>query len=407
MYRWSKYNYTTANEHNVIIWNTYSGALLKMEVDFYNKIINNDLNSISPSDITSLIKNGFLLTDKGKAFGDSIAKIKPKKKVSFTIALTNKCNAQCYYCYQHNNTFSNKLTTSTKNLDNIANFIVNQSKNCKAIITWFGGEPLLKYNAIKYICKKLILNKVDFVSSIITNGAFMELSLMNEYNDIIHLKDIQITIDGLYEKHNKRKNILLGNLFEKVITLIYGLLDNEMTVRIRINISKYNLDEANEIFQYLHKCYHNYKKCYIYFALVSDDNNFHEFAFKENEREHILNTLYNKEYFQKTNYKLPKRRIHYCGKNSSCSHFIDIYGNIYMCEHDFWNLNKIIGTITELKGTHCCKIVDPVSLSLKCSDCTFLPVCQGGCTRNGYNECPAFIFRAKSYLKSLLELNND
>ena len=404
MYRWSKYNYATEKDNNIIVWNTYSGAIVKLEKNNYKKLADNDLITISSSEIACLVKNGFLIEDYEKLSKFETVN-KKKNKITFTIALTKGCNAQCYYCYQHdkNNGVIREPLLSVREIDSVVDFIEKQSNDAIAMITWFGGEPLLKYDIIKYICKELALRKVKFVSSIITNGEQINHSLMNEYKDLLHLKDVQITIDGLYEKHDKRKKFQSGNVFEKIIRMIYDLLDNGVRVRIRINISKYNLNEANEIYQYLRKCYFNYKKCQIYFALVSDDNKLYDYAFTENERIQILDELYNKDYFCSINYKLPKRRTYFCGANSLNSYFLDIYGNLFLCEHDFWNFDKSIGTITEFNEMNYCKQKSQLSLNSKCTNCVFLPVCQGGCIRNGYNECPAFVFRAKSYLRSLLE----
>ena len=402
MYKWSKYNYITEDNNKIIVWNTYSGALVKIEKEYYENIINNDITNIMPSDIACLQKNGFLVEDEEGVLNTKIIK---KNKVTFTIALTKGCNAQCYYCYQHDqhDELIKESIVCIEEVDGIIKFIEEQAKGCIAMITWFGGEPLLKYDTIKYICEKLIIRKVSFVSSIITNGERMNFRLINEYKNLLNLKDVQITIDGLYKKHDDRKKFSSKNVFEKLIKLIYNLLDNGINVRVRINVSKYNIDETSEIYEYLYKLYSDYKNCQIYFALVSDDNSLYDYAFSESEREEIFTKIYNKDYFDKVNYKLPKRRAYFCGAESSNSHFIDIYGNLYMCEHDFWNFKKTIGTITKFDEVHYRELKEHSLIDHKCISCAFLPVCRGGCRRNKYSECPAFIFRAKNYLKALLE----
>lgn len=167
-------------------------------------------------------KNGFLIEDYEKLSKFETVN-KKRNKITFTIALTKGCNAQCYYCYQYdkNNGVIREPLLSVREIDSVVDFIEKQSNDAIAMITWFGGEPLLKYDIIKYICKELALRKVKFVSSIITNGEQINHSLMNEYKDLLHLKDVQITIDGLYEKHDKRKKFQSGNVFEKIIRMIY------------------------------------------------------------------------------------------------------------------------------------------------------------------------------------------
>ena len=87
MYRWSKYNYATEKDNNIIVWNTYSGAIVKLEKNNYKKLADNDLITISSSEIACLVKNGFLIEDYEKLSKFETVN-KKRNKITFTIALT-------------------------------------------------------------------------------------------------------------------------------------------------------------------------------------------------------------------------------------------------------------------------------------------------------------------------------
>ena len=83
--------------------------------------------------------------------------------------------------------------------------------------------------------------------------------------------------------------------------------------------------------------------------------------------------------------------------------FLDIFGNIYICEHHFWNFDKKIGKISDFACGKNSEMNIYENLSDKCINCVFLPVCQGGCVRNQINECPPYIDNSIKYINSLLE----
>ena len=87
----------------------------------------------------------------------------------YVIVTTTGCNAKCFYCYEKG-VAQNRMSESTAN--DVADFITKRYSETKRIqsIQWFGGEPLYNKKVIDIICGKLKENKVEFKSTIITNG---------------------------------------------------------------------------------------------------------------------------------------------------------------------------------------------------------------------------------------------
>lgn len=216
----SKYNYVIKSEKEILIWNTIKESLMTFTKEYYDNLVNEKFDIFSDDEIRILIKNGILINDNVFELENILNRKKELENSdssSYTIALTQNCNAHCYYCYQSENVFEKNRKLTKKDYDKIVDFIL-KTKNDKVKITWFGGEPLIRSDIIDYISTELTNKNVDFRSVIITNGlllnSFDNFTLKNKWN----INEIQVTFDGLYENHDKRKCFDFGkNNFDKII----------------------------------------------------------------------------------------------------------------------------------------------------------------------------------------------
>lgn len=99
------------------------------------------------------------------------------KYYSLTILLTNACNMACKYCYENapskNGNMSDKVVK--KLLGHIESTLKNKIEMLD--ITWYGGEPMLRYKSICSLSKKIIeyckQYGAKYEASIVTNGALL------------------------------------------------------------------------------------------------------------------------------------------------------------------------------------------------------------------------------------------
>ncbi len=115
----------------------------------------------------------------------------------YHIILTESCNLQCKYCYEKSmQEFSNGLEkkfifdysepcTSQVNIQKLKTFI---EKDKKAVIVFYGGEPLLQIDKIKKI-----MDNINVPYRMQTNGQLLHL-LPKEY--LNKITKILISIDG-------------------------------------------------------------------------------------------------------------------------------------------------------------------------------------------------------------------
>jgi uncharacterized protein len=130
------------------------------------------------------------------------------------ISMTEDCNLRCKYCGYHDNRFVN--SNHLKTIDEITlrkalDFIADHSMEAyDTLITFYGGEPLLKFDLIKfaisYLEKKNCLgHKYNYRIS--TNGTLLESTVV----DYLVSKDIicVVSLDGpvyIHDRYRVYKN---------------------------------------------------------------------------------------------------------------------------------------------------------------------------------------------------------
>ncbi len=402
----SYYNYVIKGKDKVVVWNTASGALLRFKNDYFHDLENLNLGKLGDKDVKTLVANGIIIADeideRQNIYIQRENKLSMDSEVAtFTIALTEDCNARCYYCYQANECKSTTHNVTDINYDKIVDFLCDMSKGKKIKLVWFGGEPLLKKNVIIYICKALEKRKINYISNIITNGLLLSSLDINDLKNIIHINSIQVTFDGLFKKHDIRKGFYNKNdNFSTIVDNIEYLLKNQINVVVRVNISKNNANELREIMKFFKKRFGTFKNFKFYYELVTSISENNDFAIFDKEREKFSNVLFDSVFdIKNKSLILPRQRYNFCGAQKQDSYFIDIYGNLYLCEHHIWNKGQVICNIENFDYNRYLERKKQSPLSDKCKACVFLPVCQGGCVRNGENECPIYIYNIKRELQ--------
>lgn len=149
-----------------------------------------------------------------------------------TISLTEKCNLRCEYCGYHKKYDDPNYKYSDINLEQVLLSVENFLDSTQAIenpsISFYGGEPLLRFDIIQNVvefCENTYpLKKISF--SITTNGIL--LSQMNILNFLIsHNFFTTISLDGPKKIHDRYRVDALGNptfdIIEKNLSTILAI----------------------------------------------------------------------------------------------------------------------------------------------------------------------------------------
>ena len=173
-----------------------------------------------------------------------------KDEVQLFFVTNYSCNFACTYCYQDQ--YSNPaLELNNDIIDSFFNYIKNEFAGREKYITVFGGEPLLsspkQKAAIEYLLKKASDDKLDI--SFVTNGYTLP-----DYIDIFrnrNIREIQVTLDGTGDVHNKRRFLKNGSgTFDTIVNGIDQCLKNKITVNLRMVIDRENIENLPELAQF-------------------------------------------------------------------------------------------------------------------------------------------------------------
>ena len=143
--------------------------------------------------------------------------------MNYIIHLTDRCNMNCKYCYEHKKDKEITFDNIKKLVDNI----IENDKSKSTVLSFYGGEPLLKFEMIKdtieYVNSKE--KKIDFMYSITTNGTLITDEVIDFFNNN-NFVFVQLSIDGAKESHDENRVFQSGNAtFDTVINNAKKLLE--------------------------------------------------------------------------------------------------------------------------------------------------------------------------------------
>lgn len=123
--------------------------------------------------------------------------------MNYSIYLTDACNMNCKYCYEKNKHYNREIS-----FEDIKKIIDKEIKNKtkESVITFFGGEPLIKkdliYETASYINSKK--SKTKFLYNMTTNGTLIDDEFIKFFiqNDFISLS---LSIDGNSNSQNENR----------------------------------------------------------------------------------------------------------------------------------------------------------------------------------------------------------
>ncbi len=328
------------------------------------------------------------------------------QSIGFTIAPTMECNFRCPYCYERGRNYN---TMSEEIIESTIKYIKENSKNKESLgITWYGGEPLLAIDIIEKITNGLEDNeKLNYRAALVTNGYLLTKEIALKLKRL-HVDDIQITIDGPPEVHNQRRKLPDGSDTFFVILNNIKEVCEILSIVIRVNVDKCNINTVDEILKYIDD-FGLQDKVGFYLAPVDDINGTCSsstcFSCAEFSEEQI-------EFYQRNQKKgrtfvnIPQYSPGGCGAISKNYIIIDPLGHIYKCWDEIGDIDAKIGDIREavpLNLNYTKWINYEFLTEAKCLDCKVLPVCLGGCPykyiKTGKRECHPTKFNVKELVQ--------
>lgn len=378
----SIYNVEKTIGESTWVFNTLSGSFIKLDTNIWTKIETSGIHSIQER----LITLGFIVEDD---YDETLSyKLRyyratfDDKNLFIDIAPTMKCNFACHYCFEDGNKNFPVMNDETEH--NIIKYL-EVNKNKHIVINWFGGEPLMGFERIVSISKKLEEKSIDFRASIITNGSLLT-SEKSKLLDSLHLDKIQITLDGVGDVHDNRRSFISGKpSFSIIINNIENFLSNcSVPLIIQVTVDKTNQSAYEDVYAYFNQKFGGHVESHrikIGKNHVQNRTGFdtHSICFSA---EDLIDDLLERIMKGHSDIALPNLSLP-CMFRRISSFSIDSQGNIYHCLEHLGNPSCKIGNVNEGKislSKLASNIMgdDPFA-DKDCLSCRILPICGGGC----------------------------
>lgn len=157
------------------------------------------------------------------------------------------CNFSCTYCYQEGYEHTPEMK-HTEVIDAFFAYIDREFAGRKKYVTVFGGEPLLPGSAPKANITYLIeqATKRNLALAFVTNG-----HTLKQYIPILKqgfIREIQVTLDGPQEIHDRRRMLKGGaGTFSQIVEGIDAALAEGMPINLRAVVDRSNMPYLGQL----------------------------------------------------------------------------------------------------------------------------------------------------------------
>lgn len=397
----SRYNILKNYDDATIFFNATTCALAVVDENFLrviNDVKNNsyDEKNYDAQLIADMKSSGCLVEDDV----DELERLEFYRNLSkydmtnfgLTIASTLDCNFRCKYCFETHP--KGKMNSETQAA--LVNFVESRLERAKNFsVTWYGGEPLLAKEIIWSLSEKFLelcaAKTIDYDAFIVTNASLMEGSDVEQFRKY-KISGAQITIDGVKEIHDKRRRSVTDeSTFDRLIDRVNLLLNENLSVVVRINIDKENIDRVDELLDILAGRIDKREELKIDFGQVSPFTDIcksiESDCYNNEQFADIMLPLYEKVLARGfTVNKMaayPVPRLNFCCTDYVNSFVVDNRGEIYRCWNHVGNLNASCGNVGNenltLEKNYLTWIQWNPIRHPKCRECIYLPICIGSC----------------------------
>lgn len=260
--------------------------------DIINKESFCEKTDTTSKEFDDLLESGVIVDEKYN-YNDNIDKIYKEYidrgsnlSVSYMLTTTN-CNLACKYCFIENemeNDYVKKEMTVKVASDSIDFLNKIPTNNNEVRINYYGGEPLLNFDAIKTSSERIkeIKNSIKFKKALVTNGTLInddiaEYLVSNNFS-------VGISIDGYKELHDKMRVYRNGKgTFDDVLIGFEKLKVAGGNPGISCTVGSHNVKELSKVAEYFATSL-NIKSMGFNILTTGGNNNIADVSIEESSR---------------------------------------------------------------------------------------------------------------------------
>jgi uncharacterized protein len=386
------------------LYNSRSNFFSELTEDLYDVLISANFDAL-PNDVMAELRNREILveaSDKYDYYYSELMKFNARNNsrntLSLVIAPTTACNFACPYCFESK---KSPKTMSDEVIDKLAHFVNEYEGAKEVLITWYGGEPLIAFDKMRKIYEALSQEGMPKISqqSIVTNGYCFDDDVIAFFKEK-GCSNIQITIDGLNDKHNRTRCLknspepTFGRIINNICKIAAEL--TETPIHIRVNINKKNYKDFIEVYNFFKERFPGNKQIAVYPGIIREETpdklTLCESSFRSSEIIE-MHRLLREEGVDTSDF--PSMRQKGCMMHHISGFIIGPEGEIYKCWNDVSNPDAVIGNIDSSDFSNLPRYVkysiEAIPFNDECKDCIAFPICDGGCSyhryRNMFENC--------------------
>ncbi|MCO5383785.1 MAG: radical SAM protein [Methanosarcina barkeri] len=331
---------------------------------------------------------------------------------SVAFNVTNKCNLKCEYCFQNNNT---KISQEASFEEVIS--VLNQLDSLKVSDVLLEGGEIFASPFIEKLLCKLDNYKIKF--HVITNGTLLTPELVDKISQTN--LSIGVSLDG----HTPELNSQRGGkeVYYKILSAIEMLVSRGITTYVNCTVTKNNADSLDQLIELCNKLnVHGIVFQRLHCSAKADKNYFYNNSISYSQLVGF-NSIYERAkskyphiYFMECELfcflDAPERYLKVCNPDfeykpkeifrcAAGRKFCVITPNLdvvpcgiledYPCgnlrENSFieiWQNSERLNFIRHISKLR----VDEISM---CRDCTYNPICDGGCRADMFHYAEAWL----------------
>lgn len=349
-----------------------------------------------------------------------------ENKKQLTLVLTESCNMRCKYCFEakcgYPNTFMS-LETVDKSINLFYETFDFKNENLESDIEFFGGEPTLNPEAIKFVCNhpKVLEHKPRIritTNMLVINHSVMEI--LNEYAK--NYNGVYMTISGVVVKrlHDKDRIDVSGKgTFDRIFNNIKELKKYKyLYYGIHTVLSRDIIPYFTEIVDEYFKIKNEYNLRFNSFALISPYSS-DDFIYSKEDLKYIYEDYINRDKSKICDYDLENIYFPICPSISfyhihvnKCNIYSSAFtilpnGDVAPChKSDVKYEGFIMGNINHLNSKTLFNLLNKYNNTIditktiselngkKCSECDFSSMCHT-CLVNNHTITGDYNIKAK------------
>lgn len=434
-----------------LLLNTLTGAMDVVEERLHRLLTPRaplDPATLPPEEAEMLIARGYLVppNEDRTRVAQWLAEFKDKlRSWHFIVCPTFTCNLRCPYCYEDLAIRQSKTAQTPTQTDHMFaamdRFV--EERGAKFVdVEMYGGEPFLRVhrNTVESIMRRSV--ERGWMLSGITNATQLDayLDLFKEFGS--HVKQLQITMDGPQEVHDRlRINSAGRGTYHEICRNVSSVLELGVGVVLRVNTGVDNVSHLPRMFEAFeqmgwtkhehfvcmlapitdHKCtgcVANYQPEFRLLTQLHElfpdweatrDRYHVSMGYDIERRTHLLR----QGIFGKAPRTITDKNL--AGCSASNQHYVvfGADGNLYSCPETVGIPEQAIGRYTPelvVDRKRWSKWELNIANTPKCASCSIAPVCGGACPWQGVNSSSfdAYVPHcnyAKQTLNTYLDLN--